>query len=66
MNEILIDKVISSDNKFVKKFINSIEFFDDEEVGEGDDPRTLTKGEMDQLVRERVEEAMRKLQKLGA
>ena len=66
VNEILIDKVISSDNKFVKKFINSIEFFDDEEVGEGDDPRTLTKGEMDQLVRERVEEAMRKLQKLGA
>ncbi len=71
VDEALVAKVASSENKYVRKFIESIEFYDDEESPEGDNTtgdappeRRLTQEEMVSIINERVEEALLKVEKI--
>lgn len=61
----LIEKILLSGNRFVKKFKDSIEFYDDGAMDENDEP-VLDKTAADALVRERLSKALRKLERVGA
>lgn len=65
ISEGVVDRVISSGNEFVMKFINSIEFFDEEEL-EGKEAKPLSDEARGQLIRNKVHEALLKLEKVGA
>ena len=66
VDEKVIDTVIESGNRFVKKFIDSIEFYDEAEPEDPERPSGLSAEESATLIREKVEEALVKLEKLGA
>ena len=60
----LVDRILASDNKYVQKFIDSIEFYDDDEVDEEALDKPVTEDETRLLVRERLLEALSKLEKI--
>ena len=66
VDERVIDSVINSGNHYVKKFIDSIEFYADNEDEGAVQQTGLSEEESAQLIREKVEEALLKLEKLGA
>ena len=63
MNDSLIDRLMASDNKFIQKFIDSIEFYDDEEV-DGNINQPMSEDKTRLLVRTRMLEALQKLDKI--
>ena len=71
VDEALVAKIASSQNKYVRKFIESIEFYDDDELPEGDNTtgdappeKKLTQEEMASIINEKVEEALMKVEKI--
>jgi GNAT superfamily N-acetyltransferase len=64
MDSQLIEKILLSGNRYVQKFIDSIEFYDDGAMGENDEP-ALDKTAADALVRERLSQTLRKLKRAG-
>lgn len=67
----LINRIATSDNKYVKKFIESIEFYEDEEGDQADNTtgdvpieRKLTDEQMRSIIHENIEEALTKLEKI--
>jgi hypothetical protein len=68
IDDSLIASVMNADNKYVRKFISTIEFFDDDEGENTDGPsaedKKLSDEEMNQLIREKLEEALLKLEKV--
>lgn len=65
VNSQLVEKVLISGNRYVQKFIDSIEFYDDA-VGDENDASTIDKAAADALVRERLSQALRKLERVVA
>jgi hypothetical protein len=71
INDELVNRIATSDNIYVRKFIESIEFYDDEEEDQtdnttGDVPanRKLSQEEMRAIIHKTVEEALTKLDKI--
>jgi len=67
IDDTLITKIMNSDNKFVQKFVSSIEFYDEDENnndGIADEGKKLSQEEMDVLIKEKLEEALLKLEKV--
>ena len=72
VDEALVARVASSQNKYVRKFIESIEFYDDEEdvpeadntTGDAPPERKLTREAMVSIINEKVEEALLKVEKI--
>jgi hypothetical protein len=61
----LIDEALASDNKFVRKFIDSIEFYDDSDETE-EEQKPIDKEATESLTRDRLSQAFTKLQRVGA
>ena len=72
VDEGMIDRIASSGNKFVKKFIDSIEFYDDEEEPEGVDnttgdappPREMSLEQKNSIIHDRLAEALQKVERI--
>lgn len=65
LNDSLVDRLMASDNRYIQKFIDSIEFYDDEEV-DGAIDRPISEEKTRLLVRTRMLDALQKLEKIKA